>query len=100
MTDEQFTLLSNQIRDVKHALIGNDEMKTAGVKQDVEVLKKKMEDHEVLDQKNFNAIFNFQENQKLLLGWSRWTIGLIGTGLVMFGGLISWAATTIIAILK
>lgn len=103
MTADQsklFTQLRDDVQEIKFALVGNPEMKTEGAMQRLKSIEDKMIAHEALDNKNFTALFNFQENQKLLIGWSRWTIGLICSGLVMFGGLVSWAVTTIIAILK
>lgn len=103
MTVEQeklFQQLRDDVRDIKNALVGNDGMKTIGVIQKLDSVARQIEAHEAADEKKFAAIFQFQENGKLLIGWSRWTLGILGTGLIVFGGLIGWTITTLIALMK
>lgn len=99
MTDEQgklFTQLRDDVRDIKNALVGNDGMKTIGVIQKLDLVARQIEDHEAADEKKFSAIFQFQENGKLLIGWSKWTLTAIGSIILVIGGLVGWTITTII----
>jgi len=94
--------LGHDMNDVLTTLKGSDALgfKQPGVIQRLANIEKKVDDHEINDEKKFDAVFKFQEHGMLLFGWSKWAITALFSGLIAFGGFLTWTITTLVALFK
>ena len=75
------------IEEMKEVLIGNKQYQRKGVIDEIGELRQAVNEHDANDEKKFAEIFEFQNKQKYLVGWSGILIRALGGGVVI---LIGW----------
>lgn len=77
----------DMITEMKEVLVGNPTYRRLGIIDEIKELKQVQRDHDLEDEKKFDEIFEFQNKQKYLVGWSGILVRALGGAVVI---LIGW----------